>query len=144
MNSKTVGQVIKKRREGLALSQRALAAQVGVRGSHIAYIESGQRRASLSVLARLASALGLNSTEIFLLSYPEARSLLKRFPESGRRKSRHEAFRQFASNRALLECHRVTRGELKILKQVSLLRRVACARHFLFILNSIRQAAEED
>jgi transcriptional regulator with XRE-family HTH domain len=144
MNRKTVGHVIRQRRERLALTQRALAAQVGVKASHIAYIEGGQRRASLSVLARIASELGLDSTEVFLLSYPEAKCLLKRFHEPGRRKSRHEAFRQFSSNRALLERHRVSRGELKILKQVSLLRRVACARHFLFILNSIRQAAEED
>ena len=34
--------------------------------------------------------------------------------------------------------------ELKVLSQVNLLGKIAAPRHFLFILNSIRQAVEEE
>ena len=37
-----LGKLLKKRRAGLALSQRALAEQLGVKPSHIAYLESGK------------------------------------------------------------------------------------------------------
>jgi len=40
----------------------------------------------------------------------------------------------------MLRRHGVTRGELKVLKQVSLLQHVSSPKHFLFVLNAIRQA----
>ncbi len=36
------------------------------------------------------------------------------------------------------------RGELKVLKQVSLLEHVSHPRHFVFILNAIRQAGDRE
>jgi hypothetical protein len=53
-------------------------------------------------------------------------------------------WRQFASNRAMLADHSITPAELKILRQVSLLGRVAAPRNLLFVLNAIRQAVSED
>jgi hypothetical protein len=38
----------------------------------------------------------------------------------------------------------VTRAELKVLKQVSMLENVSFPRHFLFILNAIRQAGDRE
>jgi hypothetical protein len=59
---------------------------------------------------------------------------------SGAAKQGKNAWQEFTSNRALLRRHGVTRGELKVLKQVSLLEDVSSPKHFIFVLNAIRQA----
>jgi len=135
---KSLGPLIRKSRESLDMTQRELAEAIGVKASHIAYIETGQRRPSLALLRRIAETLGLNPRELLFLSHPDARHLVglpEREPSGP-----NDAFRRFAANRALLRRHKVTGKELGILKQVSLLEHVTYPEHFLFILNSIRQA----
>ena len=141
MNKKTLGAVVKEGRDALRLTQRGLAEIVGVKASHIAYIENGHRNPSLALLRRLADGLGLNRKELLFLSHPDAKYLMDE--DSGALK-REDAWQQFTSNRAALRRHNVTRGELKVLKQVSLLEHVSHPRHFLFILNSIRQAGDRE
>jgi len=142
MTKKTLGGVIKEGRDALRLTQRGLAEIVGVKASHIAYIENGHRNPSLALLRRLADALGLNRRELLILSHPDARYLMDE-PAAPSRK-REDSFRQFSANRAVLRRHNVTRAELKVLKQVSLLENVSFPRHFLFILNAIRQAGDRE
>jgi transcriptional regulator with XRE-family HTH domain len=144
MNKKTLGQVLRKQREALALTQRQVAKQLGVRASHVAYLERGLRKPSLSLLRRIADRLGLDGQKLFFLSHPEARLLLERCLAPQRPKPFDDAWRRFIGSRALLDRHNVTRAELKILRQVSLLRRVSSPRQFLFVLNSIRQASEDE
>jgi transcriptional regulator with XRE-family HTH domain len=64
MNKRTLGQIIKQKRLELALTQRELANQLGVKASHVAYIESGRRKPSLTLIRRIADALGLDRQEI--------------------------------------------------------------------------------
>jgi transcriptional regulator with XRE-family HTH domain len=142
MKNKTLGPAIKEAREAQRLTQRGLAEQVGVKASHIAYIENGFRRPSLSLLRRLADTLGLDPREMLLLAHPEAKYLIG---DGGVREQRKgEVWRRFASNRGLLRRHNVTPRELRVLKQVSLLQDVTSPGHFFFILNSIRQSAEPE
>src|SRR3981189_113397 len=110
MNKKTLGSVVKEGPDGLRLTQRGLAEIVGVKASHIAYIENGHRNPSLALLRRLADGLGLNRKELLFLSHPDAKYLMDE--DSGALK-RENAWQQFASNRAALRRHNVTRGELK-------------------------------
>jgi transcriptional regulator with XRE-family HTH domain len=142
MPKKTSGAIIKAGRDELRMTQRELAAEVGVKASHIAYIENGQRKPSLALLKRLSDTLGVNPRELLFLTHPEAKYLTgaARRPEG----PRPDAWRQFSTNRALLRRHSVTPGELKVLKQVALLEQVSNARNFLFILNSIRLAGSGD
>ena len=73
MKKKTnLGAVIKEARESLGLTQRGLAAKVGVKASHIAYIEGNRRRPSLPLVRNLAVVLGLDRREMLFLSYPDA------------------------------------------------------------------------
>jgi transcriptional regulator with XRE-family HTH domain len=136
----TLGAAIKEARESLGLTQRGLAAEVDVKASHIAYIESNRRRPSLPLLRKLVSVLGLNRREMLFLTYPDAKFLIDETPKGDTQ--RKDAWGQFVSNRATLKRHGVTPGELKILKEVSLLEHVSSPRHFLFVLNAIRQAGE--
>jgi transcriptional regulator with XRE-family HTH domain len=144
MIKNVLGHLVRKQRKALALTQRQLANQVGVQPSHLAYIERGLRNPSISVLGRMAEALGIDGAKLFFLLYPQAKVLLGTALASKRPKPFDESWRQFVGDRALLRQHAVTRAELKILKQVGLLRRVSSSRQFLFILNAMRQAGEED
>jgi len=140
MTKKAPGILIKEARNSLRLTQRDLAAMVGVKASHIAYIEGDQRNPSLALLRRLADALGLNRRELLFMIHPEARELTEeRAVES--KASSPDGWKQFSSNAALLRRHKVTPAELKVLRQVNALGAVSNPRSFLFVLNSIRMAA---
>jgi transcriptional regulator with XRE-family HTH domain len=144
MTRKTLGRLVKEGRKARDLTQRELGQLLGVRGSHIAYIENGQRKPSLALLGRIAKALGFDSQELLFISRPDARELIHFSSASRPSQGRENAWRTFVKNRGLLKRHRVTRGELNILKRVSLLENVSSPRHFLFILNAIRQAGDRD
>ena len=77
--SNKLGEFIKTRREALGLTQRALAQKLNVEASHVAFIESGRRKPSLKLVARIADTLGLDRQEVLLLAHPEAKALLKGF-----------------------------------------------------------------
>lgn len=139
MDKKTLGKVVKEARDALRLTQRELAASVDVKASHIAYIENNHRRPSLSLLRRLVEALGLDRREVLFLAHPDAKYLIGDSAIPGKAKA-GDAWKQFAANHAMLRRHNVSPAELRVLKQVSLLEDVSNPRHFLFILNSIRQA----
>jgi len=141
MTKRTLGAVVKEARYEARMTQRELAAAVGIRASHIAYIENGRRRPSISLINRLAETLGLDAKELLVLAHPEAKKTVDGARPSGKRGD--GAWQRFVSNRALLRRHAITKGELKILKQVAMLQNVAHPGHFIFILNTIRQAAAE-
>ena len=137
MTKRTLGSIVKAARDDARMTQRDLAAAVGIKASHVAYIENGRRRPSISLINRLGEALGLNAKELLLLAHPEARQIV-----DGDRMSpkRTNSWERFVSNRALVRRHTITQAELKVLKQVSMLEQVAHPMHFVFILNAIRQA----
>jgi transcriptional regulator with XRE-family HTH domain len=144
MKKQTLGEVLKNRRELFALTQRELAAKIGVKPSHVAYLETDRRRPSLGLVSRIAEVLGLNKEKLFLLAHPEARSLISSGRSSAPRPEHENVWREFCRNEALLARYQVSSRELKVLSQINLLGKVAAPRHFLFILNSIRQAVEEE
>jgi len=144
MKKKTLGQVLRKRRELLGLTQRELSRQLGVKSSHVTYLESDRRRPSLGLLSRIADVLGLQRETLFLLAHPEASSFIAPRPDGEPRQAARKTWNDFASNKALLDHHHVNPAELKVLSQISLLGRVTSPRNFLFILNAIRQSVEDE
>ncbi len=144
MKKKTLGEVLKSQRETLALTQRELAAKLGVKPSHVAYLETNRRRPSLGLVSRIAEALGLDKEMLFLLAHPEARELLNAYRTPAPRRDRVNVWRDFAQDKALLKRHQVNQQELKVLSHVNMLGRIAAPRHYLFILNAIRQAVEDE
>jgi len=144
MKKETLGQVLKQRRGAYAYTQRELARKLGVKASHVAYLENGRRRPSLSLLSRIADTLELDKRRLFLLAHPEAHWIVGERREASPAKRREDAWRKFAGDRGTLARHKVTARELKVLKTVNMLGRVSSPGQFLFILNSIRQAVEEE
>ena len=144
MKKKTLGQVLKQRREALALTQRELARKLNVKPSHVAYLEKDRRRPSLGLVSRLADVMGLEKEPLFLLAHPEASSLLTSRREPAPPHDRDQVWRDFAGNKALLARHNVKPRELRVLSQVNMLGKITASRNFLFILNAIRQAVDEE
>ncbi len=143
MSKRTLGQVVREARDAHELTQRQLAARLGVKASHVAYIEGNQRRPSLWLVRRIADALELDREQLLFLAHPEARYLVTDRAAEARQKPRG-AWERFVSDKGLLKRNQVSRAELQLLKQVSMLGRVTSPGQFLFILRSIRQAAEEN
>jgi len=140
----TLGDVLQKRRHALGMTQRELADRLGVKGAHVAYLEGGRRRPSLGLLGRIGEVLGLDRERLFALAHPEVSSIFgrKRQPQAAAAKG--AAWTEFRQNRALRVQHQINARELKILSQVNLLGKISSPRHFMFILNAIRQAVDEE
>lgn len=139
-----LGKALQKRRHELALTQRQLAARVGVKPAHIAYIEGNRRRPSLGLLSRIADALGFDRQKLFILAHPEASLLITPKRQAKASSAKDEAWRRFTQDKPLLARHQIKAKELEILSQVNLLGKVSAPRNYLFILNAIRQAMGEE
>jgi transcriptional regulator with XRE-family HTH domain len=136
-----LGEFLKARREALGLTQRALAQKLGVEASHVAFIESGRRKPSLKLVARIADTLGLDSQELLVLAHPEAKALLTTSqPESPKRTT--VSWQRFIKDHALLARYHVTKRELQVLEHLSLLGTALSAKEFLAILTLIRDIPE--
>ena len=129
--------MVRTRREGLSLTQRAVAEKLGVEASHIAFIESGRRKPSLKLIARLADILGIDRQSLLILVHPEAKELITDSkPEKPQKIS--PSWQRFIRNHKLLARYHVTDRELLTLEQVSLLGTALSAKEFLAILTLIR------
>jgi len=144
MNRKiSLGRLLKRKRKELALTQRSLANQLGVKASHVAYLESGKRKPSLTLMARLEDALGVSRQQIFLLAHPEAAGLVNPRDRMPPRKRPADAWRQLITDRAFLKRHRVTRRELRVFRELSLLGYVLSRHQLLAILTMIREPQDD-
>jgi transcriptional regulator with XRE-family HTH domain len=141
--TRNLGEFLKARREGLGLTQRSLAQKLGVEASHVAFIESGRRKPSLKLVARIADTLGLDRQEVLLLAHPEVSVLLSR-TEAERRQKPPLSWQRFTKNSALLARYHVTTSELQVLEHLSLLGTVISAKEFLAILTLIRDIPERE
>ena len=64
------GTTIRIRRRAFGYSQRELARLVGIKASHIAYLENGRRLPSLGLLVRLAKELNIRPGKLALQAFP--------------------------------------------------------------------------
>jgi transcriptional regulator with XRE-family HTH domain len=69
-NHPKFGDTIRRRRVAFGYSQRDLAARVGVKASHIAYLENGHRLPSLGLLILLAKELNVRPGKLALQAFP--------------------------------------------------------------------------
>ena len=136
-NTNEFGHWIRTRREGLGLTQRSLADKLDVEASYIAFIESGRRKPSLKLVARLADILGLDRQDVLVLAHPEAKELINE-PKSDAQKKVTPGWQKFIKNEELLAGYHVTHRELQALEQLSLLGSVRSPKEFLAILTLIR------
>jgi transcriptional regulator with XRE-family HTH domain len=135
-NTNELGELVKRRREGLGLTQRSLAQKLGVEPSHVAFIESGRRKPSLKLIARMADILGVDRQSLLILAHPEAKVLLTEEKPKARKAT--ASWQRFIKNHDLLAQYHVTDRELHALEHLNLLGTVHSAKEFLAILTLIR------
>jgi len=136
-NNNHLRETVRSRREGLGLTQRSLAQKLGVEASYVAFIESGRRKPSLKLVARLADTLGLDRQNLLILAHPEAKALIAEANQPKRRKG-SPSWHRFIENHELLARYHITDRELRVLEDLSLLGTVRSAKEFLAILTLIR------
>jgi transcriptional regulator with XRE-family HTH domain len=142
LNRKNVGRALRARRWELGLSQRELAKAIGVKSSHVAYIETGQRYPSVSLVKQMADRLGFDPWELFLAFNPEVRRLFEHHSQVRAAEPKKGSWEQFVSDRALLKRHHITPRELRVLRQVDSLQHFSRPEYFLLVLGVIRAAGE--
>ncbi|HEY9773948.1 MAG TPA: helix-turn-helix transcriptional regulator [Planktothrix sp.] len=79
-----LGEVVRKRRLALDLSQEELAERAGVHRTYLSDIERGARNITITVLTRLADALEVRVSRLFRLT--EERTRAYDAPARGRRR----------------------------------------------------------
>lgn len=131
---------MRRRRRQLEMTQQEIARRVNVRANYIGYIERDMRRPSTNVLARLARVLDLDREELFFLAHPQVRG----FIHTEKANSHASAWEAFRTNKRLHTRNGITQAELKALHHVSALGPVRNSRDYLFILQAIRQALQDE
>ena len=63
-NRKQLGQVIRRRRDEMGVSQEGLAEIVGCHRNYMGYLERGEQNVTIDMLARVAKALGCSVTNL--------------------------------------------------------------------------------
>jgi putative transcriptional regulator len=134
-----LGRLIKDKRKELNLTQRELAKRLGVQASHVAYLENGKRKPSLALMLRLEQALGVSRRRIFLLSHPEAASVVNPSDGAAPHEQPADKWRRSFSDRAFLKRHRVTRRELLVFKELGNIGYILSRHQKLAILTLIRE-----
>ena len=139
-NTMTLGSVLRRRRKQLELTQQEIARRVAVRANYIGYLERDLRHPSTSVLAKLAKVLDLDRQELYFLANPQVRD----FVANEAPDPQQSAWDAFRTNKRLHTRHGVTQAELKALQAVSSLGPVRSTRDYLFILQAIRMALQDE
>ena len=136
-NGRTFGDVLRRRRRELDLTQGELAETIETSTPYVGLLESDQRHPSDAIVSKLADALGLDRGELFFLANPDTRELLKTESQSAKAAS---AWEQFQADQKLHRLHNVTTDEMGMLQRVALMGEIGSARDFVYILNTVRQA----
>ena len=127
--STELGSVLKERRLALRLTQRQLAARLGVSAAHVAYVEHGRRRPSPDLMGRIEKVLSVSRGDLFALAHPV---------DQPARSGLEIEWLRLASSRKFLKQNAVTPSEIRAFQELSKLGFVPSRREFLAILALIR------
>jgi transcriptional regulator with XRE-family HTH domain len=145
INQLTLGQVLRKQRKDIGLSQRELALRLGIKAGLVAQLETDCRqRPSFQLLSRVAGVLGLDKVRLFQLAETEANSSAGASRAGSHPRDNAQVWGAFARNRALLDRYNVKPQELKALSQVSLMGKITGSDALLFILEAIRESGDTE
>lgn len=134
------GDAIYRRRKALGLTQEQLAAKVGIQAVYIGYLERGMRHASPKVTGKLAEALGLNPSYLFLASNPTVKDFLNVQEDSYQvDMPLPQALVDLKADKALCELHQITDSELSALERMAFLGEPRDKLDYIFLLELVRR-----
>ena len=134
------GQVIRDRRRQLDLTQQQIASRIKTSTPYVGHLEASKRHPSDKVLGRLATALGLDRRELFLLANPQAEELL-RLNETN---TKRPAWEDFRKDEQIRHTHHITSDEMQLLSSVDLMGEISSPRDFIYLLNIVRHILRRD
>jgi transcriptional regulator with XRE-family HTH domain len=134
--TQSFGRLIRERRRQLDLTQEEVARRINTSIPYVGHLEAGKRHPSQKVVLKLAKALGLDGSDLFLLVNPKVGSLISE-PQKPERTSAWDAF---VKDHKVRKIHNISDQEMETLSRVAMMGPVRGARDFIFILNAIRQA----
>jgi transcriptional regulator with XRE-family HTH domain len=114
--SQWFGEVIRKRRLELNLTQEAVARRAKVAAQYITHLETNRRRPSEKVVINIARALGLDSVELFFLANPKAKAVLFGKPKA----KPDSAWKEFSTDQRTRKFHNITDDEMDFLSRVAM------------------------
>lgn len=123
------------------MTQREVAGRLGIKASHIAYLEGGQRRPSMGLLQKLSRVFDLNAHTLFMLAFPEAREMLRGLGGNGAPK-KSDSWRDFMAHKSMLRRYQITPAEMRLLHAIHRTHPVSAPKDFVFLLLAMRQAWE--
>ncbi len=132
------GEVIRRRRRELDLTQDEVAARIKTSTPYVGHLEVGKRHPSDKIVTRLAEVLGLDNRELFFLANPRTEALISAQPDTV--ENSVSAWEKFRKNDQLRRIHNVSNTEMEMLSQVSLLGEIQSPRDLIYILNTVRHA----
>jgi transcriptional regulator with XRE-family HTH domain len=130
------GEVIRRRRRELDLTQGEVASRIETSTPYVGLLESGKRHPSDQIVTRLAEVLGLDNRALFFLANPHAQALLSAEPE----RAEGSVWEQFRNDEHLRCIHNVSNDEMEMLSRVALLGKIHSPRELIHILNTVRHA----
>jgi transcriptional regulator with XRE-family HTH domain len=131
--SSAFGDAIRAKRRELNLTQDEVAVRIEISAPYVGHLESGKRHPSDKIIAKLASALGLDNRELFFLANPHAEALI-----AGPVGDAGSSWEQFKSDEKLQRIHNITNDEMQILSHVALMGDIQSPRDLIHILTTIR------
>lgn len=131
-----LGELIRRQRRQLDLTQQELASRIGTSVPYIGHLETGKRRPSDKVVTKLAETLRMDPRELYLLANPATKDLVSApaAPDSA------STWELFLKDQRLRQTYNITAEEIETLSQVAMLGEVRSSLDYLYILNTIRQA----
>jgi transcriptional regulator with XRE-family HTH domain len=131
--NRSFGATILARRRELRLTQGEVARQIKSSIPFIGQLEANLRHPSDRTVVKLAGALGLDRIGLLFLANPEAQT-----PCQHHQADASSTWKQFKEDERMQRAHGVSRQDLEMLAQVTLMGDVRSARDFVYILNTIR------
>jgi transcriptional regulator with XRE-family HTH domain len=142
VNEPNFGEVIRRRRRELNLTQAELASKIKISQPYMGHLESGRRHPSNLIVTRLAKALRLDKRELFFLANPHTKASLPVQPDGP--EVYVSVWDEFRKDKRLRRIHNVSKAEMKMLSRVAVfgcdLGRAQSLRDLIYMLNTIRHA----
>lgn len=121
------------------MTQSQVAGQIGVQPNYIVYLEKGERKPSDKTVRKVADALGLNKSDLYLAANPQVREFLK--IDESNKISRDEipnGLKELADDATRRRTLGVTDDEIRAVAQLRLNGRVTSPDQYLALILTLR------
>ncbi len=135
----TFGDILFRRRKELAMTQSQVAQRIGVQPNYIVYLEKGERKPSDKTVRKVADALGIDKSDLYLSANPQVREFLQ-VNEHNQvdREQMPDGLLELAADEELRGTMEITDEEIEMVGRVRLNGRVTTADQYMTLILTLR------